>query len=217
MDILFKVMLALHILGGSTGLITGAINLIRKKGDKNHRTVGKIFTLGMLTAGSSSLLLAVMHPSYFLFNVGVFTIYLVGTGKRYIHAKMMGKGEGPGLIDWALTIGMMLSGLVLAGFGVNHLVNGNNFGVVFIVFAFVGLRAVKSDFDNYRGKPKEKNFWLLAHIVRMTAGYIAASTAFLVVNFKYLPIELPAVVVWLLPTVIFTPLIVRWSRKHQVQ
>ena len=217
MDILFKIVLSFHILGGLTGLTTGAINLIRKKGDKNHRAVGKIFTYGMLTAGGSSLLLSALHPNYFLFNVGVFTIYLVGTGKRYIHAKMMGKGGKPALIDWALTIGMMLSGLVLAGFGVYHLIGGNMFGIVFIVFAFVGLRAVKDDFDNYSGKPKEKNFWLLAHILRMTAGYIAATTAFLVVNYKYLPIELPSVVVWLLPTIIFTPLIIRWTRKHQVQ
>ena len=37
MKIIFAVFLILHILGGSVGLITGTINLIRKKGDKKHK------------------------------------------------------------------------------------------------------------------------------------------------------------------------------------
>ena len=87
MDILFKTFLALHILGGATGLITGTINMVRKKGDKRHKQAGKIFLYAMLTAGVSSLVLSVLHSNYFLFIVGVFTIYLVSTGERYLFLK----------------------------------------------------------------------------------------------------------------------------------
>ena len=48
MKIIFAVFLILHILGGSVGLITGTINLIRKKGDKKHKLLGKFFIYSML-------------------------------------------------------------------------------------------------------------------------------------------------------------------------
>jgi uncharacterized membrane protein len=45
MDI-FRFILALHILGGSIGLISGTIVLILKKGDKIHKKIGSIFFWG---------------------------------------------------------------------------------------------------------------------------------------------------------------------------
>jgi uncharacterized membrane protein len=217
MDIFFKIFLVLHILGGSMGLITGTTNVIRKKGDKKHKLTGKIFSYGMFTAGFSSLILSILHPNYFLFIVGVFTIYLVGTGNRYLHLKMLASEQKPAIVDWALTIGMLLSGIIFIVLGILSLIKGNNFGIVFIVFGFLGLRFVKADFNNYKGKVKEKNYWLLVHLQRMTGGYIAATTAFLVVNFQYIPIAIPSAVVWLLPTIIFTPLITMWTRKYMVK
>jgi hypothetical protein len=72
---------------------------------------------------------------------------------------------------------------------------------------------VRNDLKIYSGKIKFENYWLLIHIQRMIAGYIAALTAFLVVNNTYLP----SIVAWLLPTVIFTPLIFYWSKKNAVK
>lgn len=217
MDNLFKIFLTLHIIGGSVGLFTGTINLVRKKGDKNHKLIGKIFAYSMLTAGISSFVLSILHVNYFLFMIGVFTIYLVGTGYRYIYLKMLGSDQRPKILDWAITIGMLLVGLLFIRLGIRHLLAHNNFGIVFIVFGTLGLRSAKTDFDNYRGKLREKNYWLLAHLQRMTGGYIAAITAFLVVNAKYSPVVLPSVLVWLLPTVILTPLIISWTKKYKLK
>jgi uncharacterized membrane protein YbaN (DUF454 family) len=50
----------------------------------------------------------------------------------------------------------------------------------------------------------------------MTGAFIASATAFLVVNAKYFPDIIPGFVYWLLPTIIFTPLIVKWSKKYQI-
>jgi uncharacterized membrane protein len=217
MDILFKTFLTLHIIGGAVGLFTGTINIARRKGDKSHKVIGKIFSYSMLTAGISSFVLSILHPNYFLFMVGAFTVYLVGTGHRYIFSKMLGNGQSPKSIDWVITIGMLAASLLFVGLGVKHLLSNNNFGIVYIIFGTLGTRFVKTDFDNYRGKVKAKNYWLLAHLQRMTGAYIAAITAFLVVNAKYSPIVLPSVVVWLLPTAILTPLIFSWSRKYKVK
>jgi uncharacterized membrane protein len=217
MDILFKIFLVLHISGGSVGLFTGTINLTRKKGNKSHKQIGKIFVYSMLTAGLSSLVLSVLHPNYFLFIVGVFTIYLVGTGNRFLYLKMLGSDQRPAILDWSITISMVLAGLLFIAFGIRHLLEQNNFGIVLIVFGVLGLRFAKTDFDNYKGKVKAKNYWLLVHLQRMTGAYIAAITAFLVVNAKYSPVALPSVVFWLLPTVILTPLIIAWTKKYKVE
>ena len=217
MQIIFKILLTLHIIGGALGLVTGTINLVRKKGDKNHKRTGKLFVYGMLTAGFSSLMLSILHPNYFLFIVGVFTVYLVGTGNRYTSLKMLSFDQKPAIIDWLLTIGMLVAGLVFVGLGVYHLLDNNIFGIVFIVFGVIGLGSVKSDMDNYRGKAKAKNYWLLIHIARMTGGYISALTAFLVVNGNYLPAAIPSTLLWLLPTLILTPLIIVWTRKYKVK
>ena len=51
----------------------------------------------------------------------------------------------------------------------------------------------------------------------MTGAFIAALTAFLVVNANYLPEQSPEILYWLLPTIVFTPLIIIWRRKFEVK
>ncbi len=216
MDILFKIFLIIHIIGGSVGLITGTINIIRKKADKNHRLIGNIFVYAMITAGFSSLVLSILHTNYFLFIVGIFTLYMIITGKRYIYLKLLGSKQKPQMLDWIITIIMLVFGIVFIVFGIYFVVKSNYFGLVFIVFGYLGLSFVKTDFNNFKGKFKSKNYWLLAHLQRMIGGYIASLTAFLVVNVAYLP-KVPAFVFWLLPTLIFLPLILKWSRMYEVK
>ncbi|MEQ1734561.1 MAG: hypothetical protein ABL940_12870 [Bacteroidia bacterium] len=213
---IFKAILALHILAGATGLIAGTINMVRKKGDKLHVLFGKAFLYGMLTAGCCSFALAVIHPSLFLFMVGVFTIYLVGTGERYLFLKQLHLTQKPLVIDWALTIFMAIGGLTLIGAGIHGLINGNTFGLVYVVFGGSGLKNVYDDVQNYQGKITNKNYWLLVHIGRMSGGYIAAFTAFLVTNSDKFPVAIQGTILWLLPTIIFVPLIVYWSKKVKI-
>ena len=217
MELLFRILLVLHITGGSLGLLTGTVSLIRKKGDRPHRITGKVFAYSMLVAGISSLGLASIHPNYFLFIVGVFTIYLVATGYRYLNLKSIGNNQKPKVIDWAITVGMLVAGVAFIGFGIRLLLGGTNFGIVLITFGTLGLRLVRTDFSNYKGKAITKNYWMLAHLQRMTGAYIAAATAFFVVNAKYSPLELHTILIWLLPTIVLTPFIIAWSRKYKAK
>ena len=212
MEILFKTILVLHVAGGATGLIAGTTNIIRKKGDRLHRLVGKCFLFSMLTAGFSALLLSYMITNYFLFIVGVFTIYMTATGRRYISIDKTGKA--PGAIDWVLTIFMLMTAVVFLGLGVIRLIEKETFGIVFIVFGYIGFRFSLIDISNYLGKNKAPNYWLTGHLQRMTGSYIASLTAFLVVNSKYLPAIFPSFVVWLLPTFLLLPFIFIWTRKY---
>jgi len=215
MNIIFKAFLILHIIGGSVGLLAGTINIIRKKGDKNHKRIGKIFFISMLTAGTSSLVLSYLHPNYFLFMVGVFTLYMVGSGQRYLKHKQQNNLDSK-RIEWTTTILMLLAGLLFVVMGILRIIESNLFGLVFITFGGLGLLFVRQDFKNYNDKSTIKNYWLMAHLQRMTGGFIAALTAFLVVNAKFFSEQIPSLVYWLLPTIIITPLIIKWSRKYKV-
>jgi len=207
MDIVFNIFLALHITCGSVGLLAGFVNMLRKKGDSNHKFIGKVFLVAMLTAGISSLLLACIHPNSFLFMTGVFTLYMVGSGQLYLKKQ----------IAWPITLLMLLAGILFIGLGVSNLVKANWFGLVYVTYGSLGLLFVRQDFKNHNEQSAIKNYWLVGHIQRMTGGFIAALTAFLVVNAKYFPQQIPGFAYWLLPVAIMMPLIIIWSRKYEAR
>ena len=216
MNQIHNILLILHIVAGSFGLVTGTINLIFRKSGARHRVMGIIFTIAMLLTGFSAIGLAWINPSPFLFIVGVFTVYMVGTGYRYIRIRNSGGKKGPQIIDWILTVGMAVVGIVFLVMGGYLGFNGDAFGVVYIVFGLISLLFVSADRTNYGGKSKIVNYWQVAHLQRMIGAYIASVTAFLVVNSNGLTAFIPGWLFWLLPSIILTPLIIIWSRKYGV-
>lgn len=216
MIIAFKIFLIVHIAGGSIGLLTGLLNIIQKKGGKKHKLIGRVFYFSMLMAGFTSLVLSCLHPNYFLFMVGLFTLYMVVSGQRYLKHIQQERQEIE-KIDWAISIIMLLSGLLFIGLGIWSILKSNLFGLVFVTFGSLGLLFVWQDFLNFNKKSSIKNYWLIGHLQRMTGAFIASITAFLVVNAKYFPDIIPGFFYWLLPTIILTPLIVKWSNKYQVK
>ena len=71
--------LALHICGGTVGLLSGAVAVSFRKGSRRHGIAGKIFVVSMLTLGASATVLAVMKHEVGNFIGGMLTIYLVTT------------------------------------------------------------------------------------------------------------------------------------------
>jgi uncharacterized membrane protein len=214
-ELIFNILLYIHIIAGGMGLITGTINLIKKKGDKLHKNVGLFFLYGMIINGISGLFMSFIHPNPFLFIVGIFSIYMAATGQRSLSLKGLVKGEKAKTIDWILSVTMLIFGIGFIVYGVLLLLSNQSFGIVLLVFGFISVLMVKKDFKNYKGKNIEKNFWLLVHIQRMIGGYIAAITAFIVVNNK--SGFLPDIVAWLLPSVILVPLIFKWSNQYKIK
>lgn len=214
MDVLFNTFLIIHIVSGSGGLVSGLINVIQKKGGKSHVIIGRIFAISMLTAGISSLVLAAIRPNPFLFVVGIFTLYLVGTGLRYIQRKGRIQINPPKPIDYFLTAMMGIAGILLVVWGGQELISENWFGLVFISFGGIGLVFVRDDWENFRDTVSDPNHALIHHLRRMTAGFIASTTAFLAVNYQLFPDWIPGFLIWLLPTLMLSPLIGYWSRKY---
>ena len=213
MEIIFTILLIIHIIAGSIGLLTGTINIIKKKGDKAHKNVGKFFFYSMLINGFAGFIMSLIHRNDFLLIVAVFSIYMVATGQRFLSLKQLHKEQKPKAIDWILTYTMLVFAFLFITYGSYLLINKVNFGIVLLVFGVVSCLMAIKDIKVYKGNIKEKNYWLLLHIQRMVGSYIAALTAFIVVNNHFLP----GIVGWLLPTVIFTPLIVKWTKQYRVQ
>lgn len=211
MQFLYQSLLYLHIAAGSLSLITGGLNMILPKGGKRHRKIGRLFVTGMMLTGGSALFMAQIKPNPFLFIIGVFTIYLVGTADRYIKLKQ----NKPLLIDWVYTLGMFVFGSVFIIWGIITLTKSDGMGAVMLVFGSIGLYSVYRDFNYYKGEIAHRNYRLFIQIGRMVGGFTATVTAVLVVNAQYIPLTIPAVVYWLAPTLLFTPLIIYWIRQQK--
>jgi|JI6StandDraft_1071083.scaffolds.fasta_scaffold03195_8 uncharacterized membrane protein len=204
--IFFDLLLYIHVVLGTISLVIGTCIIILKKGNARHKLLGKIFFSCMLISGIISLALSMLHPNHFLFAIGVFTIYMLLTGKRYLKNSL---GKTVHTFDWFLVFIMAIFSSFLFILGMQLLLAHKTFGVVLIVFGAISAMFIYSDVRNYRGLSPLANVGLVTHIQRMTGSYIASLTAFLVVNNTYLP----GVIAWLLPSGVLVPFIFIWSRK----
>lgn len=204
----FNLLLTIHIICGSISLALGLYVLVFRKGNKNHRRIGNVYFYAMLTASVVALPMSYIHPNYFLFIIGVFTSYMLLTGKRYLKNKTTADVRP---LDWLLSCIMLVFGFGFIFFGAYNVIKNNSFGVVFLVFGVISLLFVYQDWINLKGKSKVRNAYLTTHLQRMIGSYIASVTAFLVVNNTVLP----AIVAWLLPTAFLVPLIVAWTKKFK--
>jgi uncharacterized membrane protein len=212
MDELYIPALILHIVTGGLALLTGVVNLVRKKGDRTHRTVGKVFVISMLASCFSAIFLSLHKGNMFLFIIGFFTIYLIGTGMRYLTTiRRRVKAKRVSASDWSLTFLLGLFSLALYYLSVTFLIRGQLFGVVTLSFAGLSSFMVYQDFIVLTGKSSAQNFGLLMHIQRMSGAFIASLTAFIVVNVTFLP----GIVTWTLPSALVVPFIVVWVRKYR--
>lgn len=205
---IFTILLTIHIILGSMSLLLGLFVLVTKKGDKRHKKIGILYFYSMVGAALISIPMSIMHSNTFLLIIGIFTTYMLLTGKRYLQKKRENQVK---ILDWILTVFMGICGLSFLFFGGKSLVNGTLFGIVLIVFGLVSSLFVFQDYSNFRGKSSVKNYWLTTHLQRMMGSYISTTTAFLVVNNTFLP----SIVAWLLPSAALVPFIIIWSRKYQ--
>lgn len=207
---IFNMLLYTHIFCGGLSLAIGLFMLVAKKGTAMHKSIGTIYFFTMLIASLVALPMSFIHPNYFLFVIGVFTSYMLLSGRNYIK-----KAVHPEVtrFDWALTFLMLLFGIAFIGLGALNLIQSNYFGIVLVVFGGISLLFIFQDITNFRKKSTLKNYWLTTHLQRMVGSYIASVTAFLVVNNNFLP----GVTAWLLPTAVMVPLIVVWSRNYGIK
>ncbi len=208
METLMKISLFIHAFSGSIALITGLVAIFSKKGQKLHLKGGLIYYWSMMVVVLTGVILGTYRSNIFILTIAVFSFYMVFTGRRILGNKKEVKAE---LLDWSVCILCLSIGLFMLYLGIINLVKIGFAGAVpmLLVFGFFLSWMCLEDVQLMRLKKFVKGSYLIKHIGRMGGSYIATSTAFLVVN---IDLE-PQWIIWLLPTVIGTPMIVSASRK----
>jgi uncharacterized membrane protein len=203
------VLISIHAIAGTIALCAGTISIIVKKGGIWHKKAGRVFYINMLILGFLALVISWMpgHRNYFLFVIGVFSMYLVLSGNNALKYKYL-KNQRDLVWDKIISAVMLFFGLVMLGLGSYIALQDNQMGYVLIVFGLFGIIRAVQDFIAYRNLVALKQKWLKHHIGKMSGGFIAAFTAFIVVNDVF-----PTLLNWFLPTVPGTLFIVYWQRK----
>lgn len=214
-----QVILYFHIGCGSLALLSGIIALITKKGHSLHIQSGKIFYWAMIAVASSSFLLAIIKFNAFLLAIGVFTLYMILRGRRYIYYHRLTENYAYKMIDNLPVYIALITSIFMIGFPIYQIAkNGESTVFVLGVFGLILLLNVRNDFKMILAHPMVKpgnQDWILKHIGMMTGAYIASTTAFLV---NAIHVE-PSWILWLAPSAIGVPYIFisirKWKRNHQ--
>ncbi len=208
----FKTILFLHIAAGTLALISGPWAVLVRKGGWWHRLMGQIFFYAMLVVGFGAIAISFMpgHFTIFFILLGIFSVYLVGTGYRYIYNKA---GGSTNILDWLLSLFMSLGIVGMVGYGSLILLDKKPIGAVLIGFGVIAALYVYRDIRHYLKYNAEKNIWLGQHLQRFLAGNIAAFTAFLVVNERIFGFM--GMAAWIIPTIIGSYTIAYYSRRYK--
>jgi uncharacterized membrane protein len=207
-----------HIVSASVVLLSGlAAMLVRPKGGRWHRNIGKTYFYAMVLVVLSAVgIIVLLRFNLFLLVIAVFSFYLCFTGYRVLYRKRPGQQTA---VDRAGAVIAILSGLVLVFIGVKGLVT-KGMHPIFVLSAIFGSMTALSGWTDVRIFKKkemdEKMWWWYHHIQSMIGSYIAAFSAFLVQNGdRYLPDFQHRWLFWLAPTIVGTPVIVFWIRYYR--
>jgi hypothetical protein len=200
-----KVFLGVHVTAGFSSFLLAPVALATAKGGKQHKRWGMVYLWSMGVVAATALPMALYRPVLFLALVAVFSFYLAFAGFRVTRLKELARGGSATPVDWIAAVICFVASGCLAGFGAFRPAWVQGFGIVAIVFGFIGMRASVAEMWKFVRKPTEKMFWWYTHLGNMIGSYIAAWTAFSVVT-------LPQVFghhmwLWLWPTAVGVPAI----------
>jgi len=202
-----RVFLGVHITAGASSFLLAPVALATAKGGRQHKRWGMVYLWSMGVVAATAVPMALYRPVLFLALVAVFSFYLAFAGYRVTRLKELARGGSATPIDWIAAVITFVSSACLAGFGAFRPAWVQGFGIVAIVFGFIGMRAAAAEMWKFVRRPKEKMFWWYTHLGNMMGSYIAAWTAFSVttlsINYRH-----AGMILWLWPTILGVPAIV---------
>lgn len=211
-----RALLGLHIASGATAFVCAPVALLTVKGGRAHRQWGKVYFWAMAVVAATALALSIMLPILFLALVSVFSFYAAFSGYRILFLKQLNRGGRAQAMDWIASLITFVSSAALAGIGAfwPAMMPGMG-GVVPVVFGCIGMLLGGRSIWLFLKPPAEKQFWWYAHMTGMMASYIAAFSAFSVVNLGHWFGN--AWWVWLWPTMVGVPATSVWVRYYRIK
>jgi uncharacterized membrane protein len=201
-----------HIACGFAAFFIAPVVLATVKGGTQHRRWGKVYFWSMAAVAATALILSVYRPIIFLALVAVFSFYMAFSGYRVLYHKRPEQGEKAGAIDWAGAVLMFGAGVLLIILAVvQPTPTWARLSIVAMAFGITGVFFGVRDAWSFVQRPKDAHFWWYNHMGGMIGSYIAAVSAFSVVNFSFLPTP----VRWLWPSAIGIPAILLWIRFYR--
>ena len=201
---LIQLFINIHAALGGFALLTGAIALIAKKGNSAHKKAGKAFYNSMLASALIALVISILpeHENPFLFSIGIFSLYFLVSGFRSLRFKQKGFDLK---IDTIIANMILVSGMCMIAI---PLAETGKLNMVLLVFGSIGIIFGMRDLNLFKAPESLPNKWMKLHLGKMTGGYIAAVTAFFVVNGI-----LPGVFNWFVPGLLGGAYITYWFVK----
>ena len=200
-----QILLPIHILAGTIAVLCAALTVLSEKGKRVHVLSGKAYFWGMATIFLTAIPMSIISSNVFLFLVAIFSFYLAFAGMRFAKNKTGIAATS----DWLAVSFLGLSGLGMLILAAIYFANDNSRYIVLLVFGFLAIALGYGDLTSYINKTATGKARISRHLTNMLGGTIAVVTAFLVTA-----VELkPAWVLWVLPTVLVTPVIFWWNRK----
>ncbi len=216
---MLKMILYLHIAGGSAALLSMFIPLVAPKGGQTHRRSGWVFVSGMTIVSITALALSaaryLLDPrpeakafALFLFYIAVLTGSAVSAGVRVLRTKKRTEAHthpwdiGLSSLLTLTSVAMMVYGLVTGTF-------------LFAGFSVIGLVSGVQGLYYWLRKPADRMHWWFRHMSAMLGACIAATTAFLVVNAPQAGFSRASLIVWFTPAVVGTIATAIWTRYYR--
>ena len=182
--------------------------VVSSKGKKGHIIAGRTYFWGMTIIFLTAIPMSIVSGNVFLFLIAIFSFYLAYAGMRFARNRT----GIANIFDWVAVGLMILSGMVMWCLAIFYFINNNSQYITLIIFGFIAISLGYTDFRGYRNKSAIGKQRIARHLTNMLAGTIAVITAVLVTNIY---IE-PVFILWILPTIVITPIIFWWNRKYTV-
>jgi len=202
----------LHIAAGTIALFAGVGALVTAKGGRRHRKAGKLFLISMGVVVATVFVLLALTPTTFriiLTLVAIFSGYFAFSGYRVLSRKR--PRDEAQAIDWTATGAVLFACLGLGIWGLVWYLDGTSFGIVMMVFGGIGVGFGSLDAWTFHRDGTSE--WMVSHLQRMIAAFIATVSAVSAVNLT----PLIGIWAWLWPTVVGIPLIGYWSNTYSTE
>ena len=221
MEVITKTLLGLHVSSGILSIIIFWIPIFLKKGSKYHNLIGKIYVFFMWVVVISAALLSIKNiiigeitAALFLGFLAIITANPLWFGIAILKNKK-GLSDRYQKKHMAFNVLITLAGILLFSYGIY--LNGQNEGILMIIFGILGMTSGRDVLASYQGKNKNKS-WIEEHISGMLVSGIAAYTAFAVFGgriffMKYLS-GYWSIIPWVMPTIVGLAIIKYYKNNY---